>query len=97
MAYNTNQITLVYLQKPNVRKIGPEKISNMDPKIFHILIPGSSERKLARHIIVNDSYDLIIIWTKSSQSEIYPWRPTIRDQDRANIHIFKLRTYVLKI
>lgn len=82
---------MVHLQKPNTRLQGPEKICNMDPRIFHVIIPGPSERKLSRHLIVNSSADLFVIWTKSSQNEVYPWRPTIRDQDRANIHVFKLK------
>ncbi|XP_053961395.1 WD repeat-containing and planar cell polarity effector protein fritz [Anastrepha ludens] len=91
LAYNTNQLTVVHLQKPNTRQQGPEKINNMDPRIFHVIIPGPSERKLSRHLTVNSSADLFVIWTKSSQNEVYPWRPTIRDQDRANIHVFKLK------
>ncbi|KAH8271671.1 hypothetical protein KR044_000746 [Drosophila immigrans] len=92
LAYNTNQLTVVHLQRPNPRPTGPEKIGNMDPRIFHVIIPGAaSERKLARHLTVNGSYDLFVVWTQSSQNEVYPWRPTIRDQDRANIHIFKIK------
>ncbi|XP_058975877.1 WD repeat-containing and planar cell polarity effector protein fritz-like [Musca domestica] len=91
LAYNTNQVTVVHLQKPNTRQQGPEKISNMEPKIFHAIIPGTAERKLARRISVNTSHDMFVIWTKSSQNEVFPWRPTIRDQDRANIHVFKLK------
>ena len=91
MAYNTNQITVVNLQKPK-RHSGPEKIANMEPKIFHVLIPGPTERKIARHLVVNSSFDLIVVWTKSSQNELFPWRPTVRDQDQANMHAFKLRS-----
>uniref|UniRef100_A0A1A9ZIU3 WD repeat-containing and planar cell polarity effector protein fritz n=1 Tax=Glossina pallidipes TaxID=7398 RepID=A0A1A9ZIU3_GLOPL len=91
LAYNTNQITVVHLQKPNIRPQGPEKISNMEPKIFHALIPGVAERKLPRNLSVNNNADMFLIWTKSSQNEVFPWRPTIRDQDRANIHVFKLK------
>ncbi|XP_061402322.1 WD repeat-containing and planar cell polarity effector protein fritz [Musca vetustissima] len=91
LAYNTNQVTVIHLQKPNTRTQGPEKISNMEPKIFHAIIPGTAERKLARRISVNTSHNMFVIWTKSSQNEVFPWRPTIRDQDRANIHVFKLK------
>ncbi|XP_013104530.2 WD repeat-containing and planar cell polarity effector protein fritz isoform X2 [Stomoxys calcitrans] len=90
LAYNTNQVTVVHLQKPNSRAQGPEKISNMDPKIFHAIIPGTAERRLPRRITVNSTNDMFVVWTKSSQNEVFPWRPTIRDQDRANIHVFKL-------
>ncbi|XP_070141278.1 WD repeat-containing and planar cell polarity effector protein fritz isoform X3 [Drosophila kikkawai] len=77
--------------RPNARSQGPEKIANMDPRIFHVIIPGATERKLARHLTVNGSFDLFVVWTQSSQNEVYPWRPTIRDQDRANIHVFKIK------
>ncbi|XP_075152286.1 WD repeat-containing and planar cell polarity effector protein fritz isoform X2 [Haematobia irritans] len=90
LTYNTNQVTVVHLQKPNSRTQGPEKISNMEPKIFHAIIPGTAERRLPRRITIKSSCDMFVIWTKSSQNEVFPWRPTIRDQDRANIHVFKL-------
>lgn len=95
LAYNTNQVTVVHLQKPNTRSQGPEKISHMDPKIFHAIIPGAAERKIARRLSVNTGNDMFLIWTKSSQNEVFPWRPTMRDQDRANIHVFKLKGYSL--
>ncbi|XP_023298264.2 WD repeat-containing and planar cell polarity effector protein fritz isoform X1 [Lucilia cuprina] len=91
LAYNTNQVTVVHLQKPNARSQGPEKISHMEPKIFHAIIPGAAERKIARRLSVNTTFDMFVIWTKSSQNEVFPWRPTMRDQDRANIHVFKLK------
>ncbi|EDW87274.1 WD repeat-containing and planar cell polarity effector protein fritz [Drosophila yakuba] len=91
LAYNTNQLTVVHLQRPNARSQGPEKIANMDPRIFHVIIPGATERKLSRHLTVNGSFDLFVVWTQSSQNEVYPWRPTVRDQDRANIHVFKIK------
>lgn len=91
LAYNTNQVTVVHLQKPNVRSQGPEKISHMEPKIFHAIIPGAAERRIARRLSVNSTFDMFVIWTKSSQNEVFPWRPTMRDQDRANIHVFKLK------
>lgn len=104
IAYNQNQITFVYLQKPSLKQqqqqhhrpsaaVLPEKISRMEPKIFHIIIGGPSStqgRRLSRRIACNSSFDLIAVWTRSSQNEVYPWRPTVRDQDRANVHVYKL-------
>lgn len=90
ISYDINQLTFVYLHKPNLKKNAPEKISRMDPKIFHIIISGTHTKKIARHLACNMSSDLLAVWTKSSQNEVYPWRPTVRDQDRANIHIYRL-------
>lgn len=73
-----------------MKKNIPEKINRMDPKIFNIIINGAHQKKIERHLACNCSYDLIAVWTKSSQNEVYPWRPTVRDQDRANVHIYKL-------
>lgn len=90
ISYDINQLTFVYLQKPKLKKTAPEKISKLDPKIFNIIINGSFTKKLARHLTINISNDMLAVWTKSSQNEVYPWRPTVRDQDRANIHIYRM-------
>lgn len=97
ISYSDNQITFVYLQKPSMRRNGPEKITRMDPKIFNIIIGGPQGRNLNRFLSCNGSYDLLAIWTKSSQNEVYPWRPTVRDQDRANIHIYKISRVKLEL
>lgn len=90
IAYNQNQMTFVYLQKPSMKRSAPEKISRMDPKIFNVIINGPQNRTISRHLACNNSFDLVAVWTKSSQNEVYPWRPTVRDQDRANVHIYKI-------
>lgn len=90
LAFPMNQITFIHLQKPSMRRSAPEKISRMDPKIFNIIINGPPNRSLARQLTCNGSGDLITVWTKSSQNEVYPWRPTVRDQDRANVNIYRI-------
>lgn len=90
LAYNTNQLTVVYLQKPNTKRTAPEKIARMDPKMFNVLINGPQNRTVARQLTGNCNCDLVAVWTKCSQNEVYPWRPTVRDQDRANVHIYKI-------
>ncbi|XP_058060180.1 WD repeat-containing and planar cell polarity effector protein fritz [Anopheles bellator] len=92
VAYHENQITFVQLQKPTTRKNHPEKISLMEPKICNVLLSGASStsRKVPKRLVCSSSLNLVIVWTKSSQNEVYPWRPTIKDQDRANLHVYKL-------
>uniref|UniRef100_A0A182K5W9 Uncharacterized protein n=1 Tax=Anopheles christyi TaxID=43041 RepID=A0A182K5W9_9DIPT len=92
VAYSENQITFVQLQKPTARKNNLEKISLMDPKIYNVLLSGtgSSTRKVPKRLVCSSSLNLVIVWTKSSQNEVYPWRPTVKDQDRANLHVYKL-------
>lgn len=90
ISYDINQLTFVSLQKPSLKRSVPQKVNRLEPKIFNIIINGSASRKMARHLTCNNSNDLLAVWTRSSQNEVYPWRPTIRDQDRANIHIYRL-------
>ncbi|XP_040157925.1 WD repeat-containing and planar cell polarity effector protein fritz isoform X2 [Anopheles arabiensis] len=92
VAYTENQITFVQLQKPTARKNNLEKISLMDPKICNVLLSGtgSTTRKVPKRLVCSSSLNLVIVWTKSSQNEVYPWRPTVKDQDRANLHVYKL-------
>lgn len=92
ISYDVNQVTFVYLQKPSLNfcKNAFKKIRSLDPKIFNYIISGSHSKKISRHLTCNNCYDLLAVWTKSSQNEVYPWRPTFRDQDRANIHIYRL-------
>lgn len=97
ISYNENQITFVYLQKPNLqRRANPDKIQNMDPKIFHFVI-GGTQRKLPRNLACNISCDLLAVWTKGSQAEVYPWRPSNKDQERANLHVYKLSRTKLEL
>ncbi|KAL7034656.1 hypothetical protein ACKWTF_008043 [Chironomus riparius] len=88
ISYNENQITFVHFQKPSVRN-NVQKIATGDPKIFNIIVDGQT-KKINRNLVINHSNDLVLIWTKSSQNEFFPWRPTVKDEERANLHIYKL-------
>lgn len=72
ISYDVNQLTFVYLQKPSMKKNVLKKIRKMDPKISNYIV-GSQSKKISRHLTSNSSYDLLAIWTKSSQNEVYPW------------------------
>lgn len=89
ISYNENQITFVHLQKPSMRN-SLRKISAADPKIFNIIILGAQDKKVNRNLVINQSSDLVLIWTKSSQNEFFPWRPSLSHQERANLHIYKI-------
>lgn len=78
----------MHLQKPSLKN-STQKISQADPKIFNIIIGGQT-KKVHRHLVINPSFDLVLIWTKSSQNEFFPWRPSVKDQEWANLHIYKI-------
>lgn len=51
---------------------------------------GPTGRRLDRHLSSNKSGDIILTWWYSTRNEVYPWSPLVKDEDRANIHIYLL-------
>ncbi|XP_050438469.1 WD repeat-containing and planar cell polarity effector protein fritz homolog [Adelges cooleyi] len=47
-------------------------------------------RKNERKITVNVSATVVATWCKSTANEVYPWSPVVKDEDRANIHVYKI-------
>ncbi|XP_008214857.1 WD repeat-containing and planar cell polarity effector protein fritz isoform X1 [Nasonia vitripennis] len=86
--YNDTQVTLVSFFKPK-RNIF-DKISRLDPKLSTFDICGPSGRRLEKKIQHNKTEDLILIWWKSTMNEVYPWSPTVKEHDRANVHLYRL-------
>ncbi|KAK7873024.1 hypothetical protein R5R35_000322 [Gryllus longicercus] len=89
-SYNDNQITLVYLSKPCVRPTGPEKLSRLDPRLHTVELAGPSGRRLERRLSANTSGDTVLVWWRCGRDEVYPWSPVVRDQDRANVHVYSI-------
>lgn len=87
ISYDENIITFVYLQKPSMNKT-LQKIYAADPKIFNVVVSPNTS-KIKRNIAISPNNDTLVLWTKSSQNEFFPWRPS-KDQDRANIHVYSL-------
>ncbi|XP_058803143.1 WD repeat-containing and planar cell polarity effector protein fritz [Phymastichus coffea] len=86
--YNDCQVTLVNFLKP--KKNIFEKISHLDPKLSTFDLCGPSGRRLGKKIEHNKTEDLILIWWKSTMNEVYPWSPTVKEHDRANVHLYRL-------
>jgi len=62
-----------------------EKLSNWEPKITQIEVPGPRGRRLDRHMSLNTAQDTLLIWWSVESGEAWPWAPTTDDKDRANI------------
>lgn len=87
ISYDINQLSFVYLQKPNLKKNVPKKIRKLDPTIYNIIISGSQTRKILRHLSCNNSGDLLAVWTKSSQNEVYVSTVEHKNQPKMGINI----------
>lgn len=87
-SYNDNQITLVYFVKPLTNCNVSEKISRLEPKVQNLELAGPSGRRLERKLSSNVNGDMILIWWRCTRDEVYPWSPVVKDQDRANVHVY---------
>ncbi|XP_033222813.1 WD repeat-containing and planar cell polarity effector protein fritz [Belonocnema kinseyi] len=86
--YNDSQVTLVHFTKSKRHLF--DKISRLEPKINTFELCGPSGRRLDKKIQLNRSGDLVLIWWKSTMNEVYPWSPTVKEHDRANVQIYRL-------
>lgn len=92
LAYSSNIISLVSLHKP----VGhPEKLSRQDPKVTNFELGGPSGRRLERKLSLSLEQNLVLIWWRYSQNEVYPWSPMTKDCDRANLLVYTIVEWVL--
>ncbi|XP_027845729.2 WD repeat-containing and planar cell polarity effector protein fritz homolog [Aphis gossypii] len=67
------------------------KWSFLDPKIGLFDFSNSTtNRKNERKITFNLSATMVATWSKSSLNEVYPWNPLVKDEHRANVHVYKI-------
>uniref|UniRef100_A0A1B6D3B8 WD repeat-containing and planar cell polarity effector protein fritz n=1 Tax=Clastoptera arizonana TaxID=38151 RepID=A0A1B6D3B8_9HEMI len=89
-SYNDNQITLVYFTKPALKNGSIRKWSNLDAKLQVVELAGPSGRRLERKLSINTNGDMVLIWWRCTRDEVYPWSPQVKDQDRANVHVYNV-------
>lgn len=41
-------------------------------------------------ILVFHDFEQLLIWWRCSRDEVYPWSPQVKDQDRANVHVYSI-------
>uniref|UniRef100_A0ABD2WPH6 WD repeat-containing and planar cell polarity effector protein fritz n=1 Tax=Trichogramma kaykai TaxID=54128 RepID=A0ABD2WPH6_9HYME len=86
--YNDTQVTLISFAKS--KKSIFDKINKLDSKIVTFDLCGPAGRRLEKKIQHNKSEDLILIWWKSTMNEVFPWSPTVKEHDRANVHLYRI-------
>ncbi|XP_063982059.1 WD repeat-containing and planar cell polarity effector protein fritz isoform X2 [Diachasmimorpha longicaudata] len=86
---NDSQVTILHFTKS--KRQGFEKISKLEPKLVIVELSGPSGRRIEKKIRVNRTGDLVLIWWKSTSNEVYPWSPAMKEHDRANVHLYRLR------
>lgn len=93
ISYSDNQLTIVHFGKILVRSL-LEKIGKLEPKIVNVELAGPPGRKLERTLDCNLTGDIILTSWRCVRDEVYPWSPIVKDQDRANVHLYHLKGYV---
>nr|CAD7261206.1 unnamed protein product [Timema shepardi] len=89
-SYNDNQLTMVYFSKPTMKVNSPEKLSRLEARVQLLELAGPSGRRLERKLSCNLSGDMVLVWWRCTRDEVYPWSPVVKDQDRANVHVYSV-------
>lgn len=90
ISYNENQVSLINFSKPCTKFNIPQKLTKLEPKVQIVDLSGPTGRRLDRRLSSNKSGDMILTWWHSTRNEVYPWSPLVKDEDRANVHIYSL-------
>ncbi|CAB3378914.1 Hypothetical predicted protein [Cloeon dipterum] len=87
VTYSSNVMSLVSLLKPSKH---PDKLSRQDPRLNTFELAGPSGRRLERKLSLNPEHNMVLVWWRYSQNELYPWSPMTKDCDRANLLVYKI-------
>ncbi|XP_014286918.1 WD repeat-containing and planar cell polarity effector protein fritz homolog [Halyomorpha halys] len=86
--YTDNQVNLINFSKPLINYEYEKKWNIADPKIQSVELRGPAGRRVDKRISFNVDNSLMLIWWKCSNDEVYPWTPSVKDEERANIQIY---------
>lgn len=88
-SFSDHKLGIIHLGRSFDRTLN--KWSFLEPKIGLFDFSNSIiNRKNERKITFNVPGTMVAIWSKSSLNEVYPWNPLVKDQHRANIHVYKI-------
>lgn len=67
------------------------KWSFLEPKVGLSDFSNSViNKKNERKITFNVTATMVATWSKSSFNEVFPWNPLVKDEHRANVHVYKI-------
>ncbi|XP_043206882.1 WD repeat-containing and planar cell polarity effector protein fritz homolog [Amphibalanus amphitrite] len=95
LTHPENRVTLVTLSRPVV---WPQwgRLAALEPRTAVWELPGPSTRRTERRLSLppaaggGQSAPVVAVWWSASVGEIQPWTPSGRDQDRANVLVYRL-------
>ncbi|XP_064115601.1 WD repeat-containing and planar cell polarity effector protein fritz homolog isoform X2 [Macrobrachium nipponense] len=89
-SYNECRISMVHLTRIPSEGQALERLSHTDPRLQTCEVAGPSGRRFERKLSANINGDMVVVWWKTSEDEVYPWSPLARDRDRANVLVYGL-------
>ncbi|XP_063240270.1 WD repeat-containing and planar cell polarity effector protein fritz [Bacillus rossius redtenbacheri] len=90
VSYKDNQMTVVHLARAGLRRGAPEKLGRLEPRLQVLELAGPAGRRLERRLSSSLSGDMVLVWWRCARDEVYPWSPVVKDQDRANVHVYSV-------
>uniref|UniRef100_A0A2S2PZL8 WD repeat-containing and planar cell polarity effector protein fritz n=1 Tax=Sipha flava TaxID=143950 RepID=A0A2S2PZL8_9HEMI len=88
-SFSDNKLGIIHFGRSFDRTLNKWSLLEPKPGLFDFN-NSAINRKNERKITFNVSATMVATWSKSSLNEVYPWNPLVKDEHRANIHVYKI-------
>ncbi len=67
-----------------------QTLDKTDARVTTVDLLGPPGRRIPRHLLLSaDSSHLLCWWSCQPGQDVFPWAPHLRDEDRANVMLFR--------
>jgi hypothetical protein len=89
VAYLEARLTVVTLGRAGEGR--GEQLASLEPRLTTLELPGPPGRRLERRLEVAADGAQLLVWWSTGGQEVFPWAPSLRDEDRANLVLVSLK------
>ena len=88
VAYLEAKLTIVTFGRPGEAR--GESLASQEPRLTTVELPGPPGRRLDRKLEISPDSSQLLVWWSTGGQEVFPWAPSLREEDRANLVVVGL-------
>ena len=88
VAYLEAKLTIVSFGRPGEAR--GEPLASQEPRLTTVELPGPPGRRLDRKLEISPDSSQLLVWWSTGGQEVFPWAPSLREEDRANLVVVGL-------
>ena len=88
VAYLEAKLTIVTFSRPGEAR--GESLASQEPRLTTVELPGPPGRRLDRKLEISPDSSQLLVWWSTGGQEVFPWAPSLREEDRANLVVVGL-------